>query len=84
VRVWVASQRFRRWLNSLLAPIVKGTSSRIQYRTSTIKDLTTINLRRLPVAKASEFAAFAQLRYINAELRKQIDSWNSCGLREVE
>jgi hypothetical protein len=36
------------------------------------------------VAKAGEFAAFAQLRYINAELRKQIDDCNSCGPREVE
>lgn len=32
----------------------------------------------------SASSAFAQLRYINAELRKQIDNYNSCGLREVQ
>jgi hypothetical protein len=36
-------------VDSLRAPIVKGSSSRIQYWTSAIKDLTTINLRKLPV-----------------------------------
>jgi len=61
-------------VDSLRAPIVKGSSSRIQYWTSAIKDLTTINLRRLPVKRQPVRTSCRLLRHS----RNCVTSMPSC------